>query len=87
MVVIGLQTTFWWMERAGMATGTRKVAMRLWNGRLPRRDPSALVAKLYAEENKGKAEPAGSQDMIGLIYPGVNRLTTTSRTRAAGLKS
>jgi hypothetical protein len=74
MVVIGLQTTFWWMERAGMATGTRKVAMKLWNGRLPRRDPAALVAKLYAEENKGKAEPSGSQDMIGLIYPGVNRL-------------
>jgi hypothetical protein len=25
-------------------------------------------------ENKGKAEPSGSQDMAGLIYPGINRL-------------
>ena len=33
-----------------------------------------LVRELYAEENRGKAEPSGSQDMIGLIYPGVNRL-------------
>ncbi|MBI5396956.1 MAG: hypothetical protein HZA91_16795 [Verrucomicrobia bacterium] len=74
MVVIALQTTFWWMERAGMATGTRNVAMKLWNGRLPHRDPAALVEELYAEENKGKSEPSGSQDMIGLIYPGVNRL-------------
>jgi hypothetical protein len=33
-----------------------------------------LVRELYAAENAGKAEPSGSQDMIGLIYPGVNRL-------------
>ena len=33
-----------------------------------------LVRELYAAENQGKAEPSGSQDMIGLIYPGVNRL-------------
>ena len=57
-----------------MATGTREVAMKLWNGRLPNRDPAELVRELYAEENRGKAEPSGSQDMIGLIYPGVNRL-------------
>jgi hypothetical protein len=45
----------------------------LW-GRLPEGDPAKLVDELYAEENKDKAEPSGSQDMIGLIYPGVNRL-------------
>ena len=48
--------------------------MKLWNGRLPDGDPADLVRELYAEENRGKAEPSGSQDMIGLIYPGVNRL-------------
>ena len=37
-------------------------------------DPAELVRELYAEENRGKPEPSGSQDMIGLIYPGVNRL-------------
>lgn len=74
MVVVGLEPTFWYMERAGMATGTRKVALKLWNGRLPDRDRTDLVKELYHEENKGKAEPSGSQDMIGLIYPGVNRL-------------
>jgi len=74
MVVVGLEPTFWYMERAGMATGTRKVALDLWKGGLPDRDPVELVKELYAEENQGKAEPSGSQDMIGLIYPGVNRL-------------
>ncbi len=74
MVVVGLEPTCWYMERAGMATGTRKVAFELWNGALPDRDPADLVKELYAEENRGKADPSGSQDMIGLIYPGVNRL-------------
>ncbi len=74
MVVVGLEPTSWYMERAGMATGTRKVAIDLWRGALPDRDPVELVKELYAEENRDKVEPSGSQDMIGLIYPGVNRL-------------
>jgi len=74
MVVVGLEPTCRYMERAGMATGTRKVALELWNGRLPDRDPAELVRELYCEENRGRSEPSGSQDMIGLIYPGVNRL-------------
>ncbi|MEO2046301.1 MAG: hypothetical protein ABGX16_06985 [Pirellulales bacterium] len=74
MVVVGLEPTFLFMERAGMGTGTRKVAMRLWEGELPKGDPMDLVKELYAEENRGSSEPSGSQDMIGLIYPGINRL-------------
>jgi hypothetical protein len=74
MVVVGLEPAFYYMERCGMATGTRKVAMRLWGGVLPGGDPAGLVRALYAEENKDRAEPSGSQDMIGLIYPGVSRL-------------
>lgn len=74
MVVVGLEPTFRFMDRAGMATGTRYVAQRLWQGRLPARAPAELVKELYAEENRDRSEPSGSQDMIGLIYPGVNRL-------------
>jgi hypothetical protein len=33
-----------------------------------------LVRELYAAENDGLAEPSGSQDMCGLIFPGVSRL-------------
>jgi hypothetical protein len=74
MVVVALEPTFRCLDRAGMASGTRAIALKLWDGALPDRDPAALVRELYAEENRGKAEPSGSQDMIGLIYPGVNRL-------------
>ena len=74
MVVVGLEPTVRFMDRSGMATGTRKVALKMWGGTLPRRDPAKLTRELYEAENKGTAEPSGSQDMIGLIYPGVNRL-------------
>jgi hypothetical protein len=74
MVVVALEPTFRAMDRSGMATGTRNVALRLWGNRLPNREPAELVRELYEAENRDKPEPSGSQDMIGLIYPGVNRL-------------
>jgi hypothetical protein len=74
MVVVGLEPAFRFMERSGLATGTRAVATKRWRGNLPRRPPEELVRELYAAENQGQAEPSGSQDMIGLIYPGIHRL-------------
>jgi hypothetical protein len=74
MVVVSLQPTFRVMDRSGMATSTRKVAAELWPDGLPDRDAAQLVRELYRAENRDKAEPSGSQDMVGLIYPGINRL-------------
>ena len=74
MVVVGIEPTNYFMERSGMATGTRRAARRLWKDGMPLGDPSGLVRALYAEENKDLPEPSGSQDMIGLIYDGVCRL-------------
>ena len=74
MVVVQIEPNFRPMDRSGIASGTRAIAMKLWNGKLPKRPLDELARELYAAENKGKAEPSGSQDMIGLIYPGVNRL-------------
>jgi hypothetical protein len=74
MVVISLEPTARFMDRCGMGTSTRKVAKALWGDELPGTDPADLVRELYHAENKDLAEPSGSQDMAGLIYPGVNRL-------------
>jgi hypothetical protein len=47
----------------------------MWKEGIPtNRSPAQLVKALYAEENKDLAEPSGSQDMVGLLYPGVSRL-------------
>jgi hypothetical protein len=74
MVVVQLEPEFHFMERSGMGTSTRRIATELWNGALPDGDPAELVRELYKMENEGKTEPSGSQDMAGLICPGVNRL-------------
>ncbi len=74
MVVVCVEPQFWFIERAGICSSTRKIALKLWKDGLPQINPEELVQKLYLEENKSKAEPSGSQDMIGLVYPGINRL-------------
>ncbi|MCX6925313.1 MAG: hypothetical protein NT154_19195 [Verrucomicrobia bacterium] len=74
MVVAQIEPNFRPMDRSGVASGTRAIAMQLWKGRLPNRPPAELARELYAAENQGKTEPSGSQDMIGLAYPGINRL-------------
>ena len=74
MVVVGIEPTFRCMDRSGMATSTREVARKLWGDALPDQDPLKLVRILYNAENQGKAEPSGSQDMAGLIIPGISRL-------------
>jgi hypothetical protein len=74
MTVVAVEPDFRFMDYAGLATSTRKVAARLWGGRLPDRPPAELVRELYAEENRGKADPSGSQDMVGLVYPGIVRM-------------
>ncbi len=74
MVVVSLQPTVRFMEFSGMGTSSRNVAISLWGGCLPDRHPAELVRELYRAENEGKTEPSGSQDMAGIVYPGVSRL-------------
>jgi len=74
MVVVALEAGLWFMDRCGMAGSTRRIATRIWDGVLPARAREELVRELYEAENANKAEPSGSQDMIGLVYPGVSRL-------------
>jgi hypothetical protein len=74
MVVVSLQPLFPFMERAGMASSTRRTAFRLWGNALPMADPARLMHDLYAAENCEHSDPSGSQDMAGLVYPGISRL-------------
>ncbi len=74
MVVVGIEPRFRCMDRSGMATSTREVARKLWGDELPDQNPLELVRALYDAENQGKPAPSGSQDMAGLIIPGISRL-------------
>jgi len=74
MVVVAVEPQFRWMDRSGICGSTREIALQLWDNQLPNEPPEELVRQLYEVENRGKAEPSGSQDMIGIIYTGINRL-------------
>ncbi len=74
MVVVAVVPEFRFMDRAGICGSTRSIALELWGSDVPDEDPEKLVRQLYEVENKDKPNPSGSQDMIGIVYPGINRL-------------
>ena len=57
MVVVGLEPTFRFMDRAGMATGTRKVAVKLWTGGLPRAIPADWSGSCTPKRTAAKRSP------------------------------
>jgi len=75
VVVAQLWPTIDFNERSGMATSSRKVAIDLWGDRYPDGDPIKNAKILFGAENPpGSQYISGSQDHIGLLSPGINRL-------------
>jgi cytidyltransferase-like protein len=61
--------------RSGMASSTRNRAIELWQTDLPTGDREKLGRVLFAYENPpGTREFSGSQDALGIVMPGLNRL-------------
>lgn len=75
VLTISLEPLDTYARRSGMASSTRETARLLWGPRLPIDDREKLAKLLFAFENPpGTTEVAGSQDSIGIVYPGFNRL-------------
>lgn len=75
MVVASIRPTRRFRERSGMATSSRKAAIELWGGRLPKGPPERMARLLFGAENPpGSKYISGSQDHFGLPLPGINRL-------------
>ncbi len=74
VLTISLEPTLEFNDRSGMATSTRKTAWDLWGGHLPAGSPEKTAKTLFACENPpGTVDVSGSQDAIGLVFPGVSR--------------
>jgi len=74
VITLSLEPTVEFNERSGMATSTRRTAIKLWGPQLPADDPEKLAWMLFCCDNPpGKAEISGSQDAIGLVFPGLAR--------------
>ncbi len=75
VLTASLEPTHDFNDRSGMATSTRKKAIELWHTALPGGDPGQTAKILFSFENPpGTGEVAGSQDAIGIIFPGLNKL-------------
>ena len=75
VVVAQIWPTIDFNDRSGLATSSRKVGIRIWGDRYPEGDHEENARILFGAENPpGKKYISGSQDHIGLLYPGINRL-------------
>ncbi|HEX2974452.1 MAG TPA: adenylyltransferase/cytidyltransferase family protein [Bacteroidales bacterium] len=75
VVVAQIWPTIDFDNRSGLATSSRDVAIKLWGNRYPDGDPLENARLLFGAENPpGRSYISGSQDHLGLLMPGINRL-------------
>ena len=75
VITISVEPTHDFNARSGMSSSTRNAAKALWNYTIPDGNREVLAKTLFCFENPpGTAEVAGSQDAIGIVYPGLNWL-------------
>lgn len=74
VLTVSIHPTIEFNERSGMASSTRRSAVELWGPRLPSENPHKLAKILFCYDNPpGTEEISGSQDSIGIIFPGLNK--------------
>jgi cytidyltransferase-like protein len=72
VITISLEPTVEFNERSGMATSTRRKAYELWGPKMPSGDYQKIAKMLFCYDNPpGTKEISGSQDAIGLVFPGL----------------
>ena len=72
VLTISLEPFLDFNERSGMASSTRRAAIDLWGTKIPAGDYEKLAKILFCYDNPpGKEVISGSQDSIGIVYPGL----------------
>jgi cytidyltransferase-like protein len=78
VLTISIEPTVEFNERSGMASSTRRKAIEIWHTDVPPGNREQLARMLFSYENPpGTNIIAGSQDSIGIVYPGLNRIDYT----------
>jgi len=72
VITISLEPTLEFNERSGMASSTRRHALELWGPKIPPGNYEKLAKVLFCFDNPPGTEViSGSQDSIGLVFPGL----------------
>lgn len=75
VVTISIEPTIEFNDRSGMASSTRRKAIELWHTQIPAGDREQLAKVLFSFENPpGTKIVSGSQDALGIVLPGLNKL-------------
>lgn len=75
VLTVSIEPTFEFNERSGMASSTRRKAIELWITDIPQGSREQLAKILFSFENPpGTKIVAGSQDSIGIVMPGLNKI-------------
>lgn len=75
VLTISIEPEYEFNDRSGMSTSSRKKAIELWQTDIPEGDKEKLAKTLFCFENPpGTKYVSGSQDSLGIVMPGLNKL-------------
>jgi galactokinase/mevalonate kinase-like predicted kinase len=75
VLTISIEPDYDFNTRGGMSTSSRKAAIEMWHVDIPEGDRETLAKMVFRYENPpGSPYISGSQDAIGIVMPGLNRL-------------
>jgi len=75
VLTISIEPTIEFNDRSGMSSSTRRKAIELWKNEIPQGDNEHLAKLLFAFENPpGSLNVSGSQDSLGIVLSGLNKL-------------
>jgi cytidyltransferase-like protein len=75
VLTISIEPDYDFNDRSGMSTSSRKKAIELWQVDVPVGEKEKLARTLFCYENPpGTKYVSGSQDALGIVLPGLNRL-------------
>lgn len=75
VITVSIEPDYEFNDRSGMSTSSRQKAMELWHTEIPEGNKEELARILFCYENPpGSPYISGSQDSIGIVMPGANRL-------------
>jgi len=78
VLTISIEPDYDFNDRSGMSTSSRKKAIELWQVDIPIGNKEKLAKTLFCFENPpGTKYVSGSQDSLGIVMPGLNRLQYT----------
>ena len=75
VIVMSIEPTIEFNDKSGMATSSRKKAIELWQTQIPNGNREHLANLIFCVENPpGTKNVSGSQDQLGILLPGLNKL-------------